>query len=54
MLAIEEDMNNLRGEIARLEATRDKRKGEYDIQVHCPQKYCKFCYGKLWALGATL
>jgi hypothetical protein len=33
MLAIEEDMNHLRGEIARLEGTRDKRKAEYDIQV---------------------
>jgi hypothetical protein len=34
MLAIEEDMKNLRYEISRLEGTRDKRKAEYEVQVN--------------------
>ena len=33
MLAIEEDMNNLRSEVARLETSKDKKKAEYEIQV---------------------
>lgn len=33
MLAIEEDMKNLRMEIARLESARDKKKAEHDLQV---------------------